>query len=188
MAMQKAKTHKHQHVVPASYLSAWCDTKKLPKETDFVWRFTPAGELIGRKSPENLFTETDFYTIPMPDGSRNLTLEHGLAQLESDFTVIREKLGKHELLSPRDVIALLAFIMAMRFRTKAKRNHQAGQWGKLFDLADSMRKQFTDGRPVIWFEKLPPREDAWENTPRGKAALERKRARKDKLRGIPQGC
>jgi hypothetical protein len=43
---------------------------------DYVWRFALDGKLIGKKSPENLFTETDLYTIPMPDGSRNLEPEH----------------------------------------------------------------------------------------------------------------
>lgn len=146
--MAKAKTHKDQHHVPSSYLSAWCDPEREKKETAFVWRFTPGGDLIGRKAPVNLFTENDFYTIPMPDGSRNLDLEHGLEQLETSFAVIRKKIATYQLLDARDVIQLLAFMVAMTFRTKAHREHERGQWGRLFELAESMRKQFADGRPA----------------------------------------
>lgn len=145
--MAKAKEYSWQHHVPATYLSAWCDPKKEPKETPFVWRFTPDGELIGRKSPANLFAETDFYTIPLPRGGRGVELEQGLNQLETHFATIRGKLAKHQLLDVRDVTQLLAFMVAMKYRTKAVRDHQRDQWGKVCELADSVRKQFADGRP-----------------------------------------
>jgi hypothetical protein len=159
--MAKAKSHRGQHHIPATYLSAWCDRDKKPKESPFVWRFALDGTLIARKSPENLFKETDFYTIPMPDGSRNLDLEHGLAELEGNFAIIRKKLANHEILNDgRDLVMLLAFTVAMFFRTKTQRDFQRRQWSRLFDLADSMRKQFADGRTVPPYLRAPVDADA----------------------------
>jgi hypothetical protein len=51
--------HGDQHFVPNSYLKPWCNAA------------TPA-------------KQTDIYTVKAADGLRDLTLEHGLNQLETD--------------------------------------------------------------------------------------------------------
>src|SRR5450755_976605 len=96
--MPKAKEKKSQHFVPRTYLAAWCDPNRPSQMNDYVWRFSLGASLIGKKSPENLFKETDAYTISMPDGTRNLELEDGLSQLESDFAKIRDKVADHAML------------------------------------------------------------------------------------------
>jgi hypothetical protein len=152
----KAKSHKGQHFVPRIYLAAWCDPETPEKMDPYVWRFTRDGRPAGKKSPENLFKETDFYTIPMPDGTRNLELEHGLSQLEGKFTDVRKNLERHEEIDLNDRVSLLAFMVAMSFRTKAHRDFQKGQWDKVVEMADSVAKQFADGRPAPPFMHSDP--------------------------------
>jgi hypothetical protein len=154
--MAKANSHKGQHFVPRGYLAAWCDPETPEKMDPYVWRFMRDGRSAGKKSPENLFKETDFYTIPMPDGTRNLELENGLSQLEGEFTEVRKKLERHEEIGLNDRVALLAFMVAMSFRTKAHRDFQKGQWGKLVEMADSVAKQFANGRPAPPFMQSDP--------------------------------
>jgi hypothetical protein len=145
----KAKTHKKQHYVPRTYLAAWVDPEKPEKMDDYVWRFTPNGDPAGRKAPENLFTETDFYTIPMPDGSRNLDFEHGLSGLETAFATIRSKLDRlHIFDDPVEISQLLAFIVAMSGRTRSHRDFQRSQWKPLLEMIESNERQFGGGRPA----------------------------------------
>jgi hypothetical protein len=144
----KAKTHKKQHYVPRTYLAAWVDPDKPEKMDDYVWRFTPKGEPAARKAPENLFTETDFYTIPMPDGSRNLELEHGLSGLETAFAATRSKLDRlHIFDDPVEVTQLLAFTVAMFGRTRSHRDFQRSQWTPLLEMIESNERQFSERRP-----------------------------------------
>lgn len=58
-------------------------------QTPYVWCFPKGGGASRKKSPKKLFTDTDMYTVRGVDGSRDLTLEHGLSELESDFATIR---------------------------------------------------------------------------------------------------
>ena len=84
--------HKKQHFVPSSYLKAWCDPECSPKYSPYVWRFSFDGTESRKKSPDNIFHETDMYTIRRRNGERDLRLEHGLQQLETKFARIRRKI------------------------------------------------------------------------------------------------
>jgi len=134
--MGKAKQKKRQHYVPRSYLSAWIDTEVPPKQEPWVWLFPADGRIGSRKSPKNIFEETDFYTIHRADGARDLVLEDGLCGLEGAFVTIRGKLARHEKLTRREYAHLLAFVAAMDSRTKATREFDRGQWQKVLDLLD----------------------------------------------------
>jgi hypothetical protein len=95
--------HRKQHWVPSSYLGAWCDPDRPPKYDPYVWIFPKDGGNGQRKSPRNIFAETDFYTIHLPDGARDLSLEHGLATFETRFSRIREtRIDKRQPLSAED--------------------------------------------------------------------------------------
>src|SRR5262245_37854393 len=92
--------HKRQHFVPQSYLKAWCDPTTPVGQEPYVWLFLKDGSEVRRKAPDNLFHETDLYTIRRDDGTRDLVLEHGLSQLESEFVSIRDtKLARCEPLT-----------------------------------------------------------------------------------------
>jgi hypothetical protein len=141
MKRPKAKGHKKQHFVAESYLKAWCDPQTPAGQTPYVWRFNKDGSDPRRKAPENLFRKTDLYTIHGPDGGRDLTLEHGLAGLESEFVRIRDSsLANMQMISPVDHVLLCAFMAAAHARTPAQRDHLGGQWATLLEKMDRMRE------------------------------------------------
>jgi len=150
--------HKKQHFVPQSYLSAWCDPNTPPDQTPYVWIFTKDGAQSKRKAPENVFCETDTYTIKSADGSRDLWLECGLCELESRFVCTRNnKISKEEALNQEEHLYLCAFMAAMLSRTKAQREHHKAQWGGFLKVLDEMienrRKENPNARIIL--DRLP---------------------------------
>ncbi len=146
------KTHKKQHYIPQSYLAAWCDPSTPAEQEPYVWVFPKEGGGAQRKAPRNLFTETDMYTFQSPEGIRDLSLEHGLSGLESDFArVRRDVIAKRIELSAQDRIVLLAFVAATVSRTPKQRDHWQAQWNQVLSHMDRMRDAV---------EKLAPEERA----------------------------
>lgn len=140
--------HKKQHFIPQCYLGAWCDPDCPVEFTPYVWRFSTDGNEVKRKAPENIFHEKDMYTIHLEDGSRDLTLEHGLSQLESMFTDIRDKkIEKRLNLSFNDLVILCSFVAAMHARTKAQREHQRKQWSAPLKMMEGMIEQMKKASP-----------------------------------------
>ena len=92
-----------------------------------------------RFAPENLFHETDLYTIHRAGGERDLVLEDGLAGLESRFVAIRDNtLLQRRELTLEDRLVLCAFMAATRARTPAQRDHLGGFWSKVRQTMDDM--------------------------------------------------
>ena len=124
--------HRKQHWVPSSYLESWCDPDLPPHYTPYVWRFPKHGGKGQPKAPSKIFAETDFYTIHLPDGKRDLSLEHGLATLEEKFCHIRKtRIDNREPLNSAETVWFCAFIAAMHVRTPAQRNALRQQWDTL---------------------------------------------------------
>ena len=147
-----------QHFVPKSYLSAWCDPNTPPLQTPSVWIFTKDGTQSHNKAPKNILKETDTYTIKGADGSRDLTLEQGLCQLESRFVSIRNnKLSKEEPLSQDEHLYVCGFMAAMITRTKAQREYYKEYWGGLLKDLDGMIKRRRQENPNarIILDRLP---------------------------------
>jgi hypothetical protein len=124
--------HGKQHWIPQSYLSAWCDPGTPENHTRYVWVFPKASGEGRRKAPQNVFWETDMYTIRTGEEGRDLRLERGLSGLESDFAALRrEKLEEHADLDAPDEIILAAFVAAMQARSRQQREHWRSQFSDL---------------------------------------------------------
>lgn len=131
--------HKKQHFVPACYLKAWCDPNAPTTQTPYLWVFDKDGSNAKRKAPENIFHETDMYTIHRADGTRDLVLEHGLNELETEFTRIRnQKLNYSRPLDQVEHVLLCAFASAAHVRTPSSREHHRKQWERPLRMMEEM--------------------------------------------------
>ena len=156
--------HKKQHFIPACYTKAWRDPQAPATHTPYVWLYNKDGSNPRKKAPENIFHETDLYTIN-EGGERNLRLEKGLCQLENEFTKVRNsKLNFHRELSEMDQIVLCAFTAAAHTRTPTFRDHQKEQWKRPLEMMEELmakvavmtpeqKKHFAKSQPPSLGEK-----------------------------------
>lgn len=150
MSKQKSSSHKKQHFVPQCYTKAWCDPASIgkPKVDPYVWVFDRGGSNPRRRSPSNLFTETDIYTMRSPDGSRDLRLEHGFQELEDKFTRIRNlTFSRGRWPDAEQTAWLLAFVATSQARTASHRDHHREQWAKLREKMEAMERAHRTGTP-----------------------------------------
>ena len=125
MARKKA-----QHVIPQSYLKPWCDPQTPDGMEPYVWLISKDGNTTRKRSPKKSFTETDMYTIRLPDGGRELIVEDSLAQIEGRYVdLVTSKLARRQRLTPEEYAELCVFGAAMSVRTKSQQTH----WQKTFD-------------------------------------------------------
>ncbi len=132
---QKVLSHKSQHYVAKCYLQAWCDPRKAAHETPYVWLYERDGPTLEwpgkRKAPVNIFSEQEMYTItPGNDPeSRDLSLEHALNRVETDFCAVRRDFVEPARpLGPRERSIVLTFAACSRYRTPGHREHTRSQW------------------------------------------------------------
>lgn len=132
-------SNKKQHYVPKFYLKPWCDPET--PQGAYIWMVSKDGINIERRSPSNIFHETDLYTIKI-EGNRDLSIEKSLAQIEAEFSDIRRnKLEKRLELSAQDKIIISAFAAAMYSRTLASGERWKPFWNDVAkQTADIMRK------------------------------------------------
>lgn len=140
--------NKKQHWIPQSYLQEWCDPDVPEGQSKYVWIFSIDGMMFKRKDPKNVFYETDMYTIHLPDGSRDLKIENGLAGLEGLFVQMRQNvIAKRHELSVSDRLIVLAMIAAFFSRTRQNRDHLKDQWGRVLELMEYMKKEIEGATP-----------------------------------------
>ncbi len=131
--------YKKQHFVPQSYLSAWVDPNKPDHHSPYVWLFDIRSMKFSRRSPKNIFYETDLYTITDPDGERDLRLEKALSQLEGKFAaLVRDKITQKLLLSAEDKVIVSAFISAMHSRTPSRSDEMLPFWKEALEKMEMM--------------------------------------------------
>jgi len=132
---------KKQHFVPQGYLKPWCDPSTPEGQTPYVWVYPKEGGEPKNKAPKNIFFETDLYTIKAEDGGRNLVLENGLSQLESEFCALRDrKVLQNKLLSEEEKLLFSSFAAAANSRTISFRDHQGNQWSKIVEKTEKFKQ------------------------------------------------
>lgn len=143
--MSKPGGHKKQHYIPKVYLAAWCDPDTPSQMQPYVWVFDRAGGLGKKRAPHKIFTETDFYTISRPDGSRDLKIEHALSKVERGLKNLTTNFiaRRRQLPSPQKT-KLIEFIAAMHGRTPQTRDIQLRLWKSKLDAALLQKHKLRD--------------------------------------------
>jgi hypothetical protein len=126
--------HKRQHWIPQSYLSAWADPAAPVDHEPWVWQFTKDGKTSKRKPPRKIFFENELYTLTLHDGGRDLSVEHGLAGLESCFARIRQQKLSQRLLLDDEDLYVRAFVAAMQSRTPGQLEHWRSNWRRMAEM------------------------------------------------------
>lgn len=121
-----------------------------------MWLFPKDGGNGQRRAPHNIFAETDFYTSHLPEGQRDLSLEHDLGTLEDKFCRIRKtRIDNREPLNTEERVWFCAFIAAMHFRTRAQRNAFQHQWGRVLRIAEDAQHRL-DAMTPEQLQQHPP--------------------------------
>jgi hypothetical protein len=131
-----------QHLIPNCYLKAWCDPRTPENQTPYIWRIARDGGSKKNKSPEKSFTATDRYTIKLPNGDKDLTVENTLAGLENAFVSVREKIEKRQELADEERATLCLFAAAMQSRTRRAGDHWQNTAQQLHEMVSSMEQQY----------------------------------------------
>lgn len=109
----------------------------------YVWTFDPSGGAGRKRAPHNLFVEKDIYTILLPDGSRDLRIEHELSKLEKGLkTLVKDFVARRRQLPHSRQSRLIAFIAAMHGRTPQAREIQRTLWQDMLDVAELQESGF----------------------------------------------
>ncbi len=140
--------HKKQHFIPRSYLASWCDPETPKVQNPYVWVFSKDGKSVKNKSPKNIFTENEMYTIVTDEGERNLILEYGLQSLENMFCKTKNKILSKELkIDIETKVILCAFAAAMHSRTKSRRDFEKTQWQRVLDVGKKVKEAYGKASP-----------------------------------------
>jgi hypothetical protein len=144
--------HGQQHKVPASYLRAWCDPATPDGYEPYVHVTSKDGQQTKRKAPRKIFTETDAYTIKLPSGKRELSIERTLGLIEDRFVRVRdEKIETRSALDDSDRADLCLFMAAMSLRTDSRRDNVQRFANELHQITVMMEEE----------RQLEPRTSKW---------------------------
>lgn len=116
-----------QHIIPKSYLQAWCDKNIPDKYEPYIWVFNNKTHDTKKKPPSsNFLCENNFYTVLKDDGARDLSIEHEFGRIEGAFVKIRDnKLLQHKTLSFEERFQVCLFVAALHSRTKKSTNNMS---------------------------------------------------------------
>lgn len=154
--------NKRQHLIPNSYLKAWCDPNPPPGHHPYIWRIRRDNRSKIRKSPEKSFTATDRYTVKLPDGTRDLTLENTLADIESHFVNLLPKIIRQQPLQSIDRAYLCLFAAAMFSRTKKMGEHWRSILQQVYDKQVALEQKH-NAKPITSLQTAK----MVENAPQG---------------------
>lgn len=140
--------HKKQHVIPRCYLKAWCDSRAPDGQTPYVWIFKKDEQSGRKKAPDNIFHQTEMYTITSDNGKRDLTVEKSLSGIEDAFTIVRNsKLNFRRDLTAEEHFILCIFVASMHARTIQQLRHMSDQWRRPLEMMQEMDAQIKAASP-----------------------------------------
>lgn len=138
---------KRQHLIPECYLKAWCDPATPSDQDPYIWIISDRGSDKKKKSPRKSFVETDFYTLPLQDGSRNLVIEDSFSIIEDRFAgLYREKIAPATDLDEADRGLICVFAAMMSSRTSSERASLTKSFTEMHKMTEALEEQFTPGR------------------------------------------
>ncbi|MFX0139405.1 MAG: DUF4238 domain-containing protein [Candidatus Hodarchaeota archaeon] len=132
---------KKQHYVTECYLREFVDPNTPVGYEPYVWRFDKNGKNRRKKSPSNIFTGTDLYTIEVAGRVKNYSVEMTLSTIESKYAnVFQKKIKKKLPLSEYEHIVLCTFVAITLQRTLRKKDNIEQFLDELIDHGEKIAK------------------------------------------------
>src|SRR3990167_196688 len=151
-----------QHWITKSYLEAWTDPNTPPNHENYLWLIDRDGATQKNKAPKKVFKQSDFYTMISDNGSRDLSLEKKLSEIESGFISLRRhKLDSMQDLTLEDRSKIIIFVSTMLHRTKSRRDCEQARWGYALELMDDLAERIRENPS---YTPLPRLDSADPNT------------------------
>jgi Protein of unknown function (DUF4238) len=131
--------NKDQHWIAISYLMGWADPNRPEHYEPFVHLFDRQGGDHRRRSPANIFSMPELYTI-FRGAERDLSLERHFGRLERDFVRARKVIESDSQGGPDEIAAVYGFVAAMLARPphrhgKVGDHYKAGiDWEGVFEV------------------------------------------------------
>lgn len=137
-----AGDHKSQHWLPSSYTAAWLD-RSLPKRLgQRIYLYSAEGHYLKWTHPRRAFTAEDLYTRRGPKGERDLSTEHHLSRIESDFARLRARtLEKRKEPSAKELATMAFFVAGMRSRSPREFERVNSFWKQVVRVGDNLKRQ-----------------------------------------------
>ena len=152
---------KNQHIIPQCYLKQFVDPNTPSGQEPYVWIFDRDKKKgKKKKTPKNILSETDFYTLKVEGGEKDYSIEESLSQLESEYSSVFEKKIKYKIpLNDYEHTVFCAFVAAMLQRTQKQKENIEGFFDQLIKVADDLEKAH-GAKPKKSSELKQAKEDA----------------------------
>ena len=132
---------KNQHIIPQCYLKQFVDPNTPKGQEPYVWIFERDKKTGKKKSPKNILTETDFYTLKTKLGGKDYTIEKKLSQLESEYAIVFDKKIKSKIpINDYEHIIFCAFVAAMLQRTLKQRENIEGFLDQIINKTEKLER------------------------------------------------
>jgi len=137
-------------------LREWVDPYTPAGQEPYVWIFDRKGRNRKKKSPKNILTENDLYTLKVSGKDKNYSIEQTLSRLESEYaSIFRTKIKNKLPLSEYEHIILCAFVSTMLQRTLRHKNTLDQFFDELIRMTNSLERQHNvQPKQSLLLEKL----------------------------------
>jgi hypothetical protein len=89
------------------------------------------------------------YTMTLEDGTRDLSIEHGLSGLEDTFAKIRKNvISQRRGISESEHLVVRAFMAAAQARSRLHRDHWQEQWKGVLEDMEALRQAMAKASPA----------------------------------------
>ena len=116
MPQKTQKPPKNHHFLPQ------CQLAYFQKETGSVWQFDAKTGLFSTAGTRNMGAETKLYTVTLPDGTKDTSVETYFSEIEGDVSEVLKKIDAQDFaLSNHERSILSSFASLQMWRTPQSR-------------------------------------------------------------------
>lgn len=148
--------YKNQHYIPEMYQKRFLDPSSLAHDEPFepyIWIHDRQVGTWDKKAPHNILSESCFYTLNLPNGTKSNAIENNLGVMESKATCILNNIDDRIPVLSNNRISFAEFIALMSLRVPFQRDsiNDMLRWADKYSLGllaehpDELKAAIQDG-------------------------------------------